>query len=156
MDLKEYIAESLLEESVLKAKAVDDANGFPGPLMGLFYKTDTDQWLKVTKIEIEDASIFGEKADKGMCYCTLTFGSLCKTKQIPLQKSIKEKCKDNNGYNWMPSPKLLADIVDYFGSDRVTFDIDDNNLKGVKWNKMGHGADFETKVRKTNDPRFSK
>lgn len=156
MDLKEYIAESLLEESVLKAKAVDDANGFPGPLMGLFYKTDTDQWLKVTKIEIESNSLFGEKADKGMCYCTLTFGSLCKTNQIPLQKSIKEKCKDNNGYNWMPSPKLLADIVEWFGTDRVTFDISDENLRGVNWQKLGTKNDFVETVRKTYDSRFSK
>lgn len=151
--ITEYIGNELLNESVLKARANDPVT----PFFHLSYRTEGREfWLPVSKIEIESNSLFGEEADDGMCYCTLTFGSLCKTKQIPIQKKIKEKCSNNCGYTWMPAPELLAAIVDYFGSDRVTFDIDDNNLKGVKWNKMGHGADFETKVRKTYDSRFSK
>lgn len=153
INLKEYITESLLEESVLKARASDY---FTSPLMGLHYKTDNGQWLNVREIKIDSSSLFGETADKGMCYCTLTFGSLCKTKQIPVQKSIKEKCKDNNGYNWMPSPKLLADIVAWFGTDRVTFDIDDEHLRGVNWEKLGRKSSFYETVKRTYETKFSR
>ncbi len=156
-DIKDYISESLLSESELKFNKNDMVDGFAqGPFFGLSYRTDNGRWLPVTKIEIESNSLFGEEADDGMCWCTLTFGSLCKTKQIPVQKGLKEKCSNNCGYKWMPTPKLLADITNWFGTVNVTFDISDENLRGVNWQKLGTKNDFVETVRKTYDTRFSK
>jgi hypothetical protein len=61
---------------------------------------------------------------------------MSKTKQISKVKKTKEKAKENNwGYNWMPSPELLAEILKAFGSENVSFDFNDKNLEGVNWRK---------------------
>ena len=157
-DIKKYISDCLLSESELKFNKNDILDGFAqGPFFGLSYRTDTGQWLPVTKIEIESNSLFGEEADDGMCWCTLTFGSLCKTKQIPVQKSIKDKCSNNCGYKWMPTPELLASIVMYFGGENtVTFDISDGNLRGINWRKFGCKPEFSNAVEKTYRERYRK
>lgn len=126
-----------VNESTMKMNQNDRADGFShGPFFGMKAVTDTGRWLDVYEIRIEDKDIFGNPADKGMQYCTLVFGSLSKTKQITKIKKPKETAKENNwGYNWMPSPELLAEILKAFGSDKVSFDFNDKNLKGVNWRK---------------------
>lgn len=137
-ELREYITEAIssIEESVMKTNP-NDRDGFShGPFFGMKVLTDTGRWLEVDEIRVEDKDTFGNPADNGMQYCTLVFGSMSKTKQIIKVKKPKETAKENNwGYKWMPSPELLAEILKAFGSDKVSFDFNDKNLKGVNWKK---------------------
>lgn len=139
-ELREYITEafSSIDESVMKVRDADKDGFSHGPFFGMKALSDTGRWLDVDEIRVEDKDISGNPADKGMQYCTLVFGSLSKTKQISKVKKPKETAKENNwGYNWMPSPELLAEILKAFGSDKVSFDFNDKNLEGINWRKYG-------------------